>query len=151
MITIDLTDSGNRLKDGCISELKNKRLTKFGSVNASGKLAASFEVKHNKNGYQILAADYVEEIIYGRPPNSQRPIKFEDIVAWCKIRGIKISPKTIIKSLIKKGNTIWQTYHGAESGIFNDSIGNELPILTKEIENFTEVQITSEIFKNFYD
>lgn len=60
--------------------IKEKPVTRFGAVNASGDLAASVRYEVNARGLKVFAADYIYNVEYGRAPGKFPPR--EAILSW---------------------------------------------------------------------
>lgn len=113
-----------RLKD----DIKNKRITKYGSVNASGRLANSvrYEVTNLGETLKVYAEDYIDYLVYGRSPGKFPPK--EPILKWISDKGITpdgISVNSLAyliqRKIAQKGTTIFEQ-GGSDllSGILTD-------------------------------
>lgn len=89
-----LTAYGAELITGLRERIKSFPATRFGPVNASGKLAASLrcEVSETASGYRLMlyAASYALALEFGRKPG-----KFPNLTAireWIQAKGIVPHP-----------------------------------------------------------
>ena len=89
-----LTAYGQHLVDECRKEVATTRVTKFGAVNASGRLAASlaFTVAETPTGYrlELTANKYVLTLLYGRNPGKMPPL--QAIQQWIVDKGLVPHP-----------------------------------------------------------
>ena len=145
-----LNKLGLELTDRLVKDIQTKRVTKYGAVNASGRLAKSVNYKVNGSTLTISAEQYIGALEFGRKPGKKPP---RDVIRkWIDEKGIipngisKDSLAFLIQRKIgEEGTTIWQQ-GGSDlvSGIFNDA-------LTKEIENdfynLIASEVTSEVLK----
>ncbi len=126
-------------------DIKNKRVTRYGAVNASGQLYDS--VRYDVTGGEMLsvyAEDYIYYLIYGRA-NGKRPPK-DAILKWIDAKGI--TPDGITKDSLafliqrkigEKGTTIFEQ---GGSDLLSDIISDDLVI---EAQN----QLANEILNSF--
>lgn len=104
-----------------------KRNFKNRTVNASGRLADSAEVRISDNKMEILINDYIYNLEYGVPPG-RSTATVSDIIAWAAVKPVELrgnpyaAANTIIKSMKLKGTIIYQDYKGASTGIVGDII-----------------------------
>jgi hypothetical protein len=139
-----LNKLGQELTDRLVKDIQTKRVTKYGAVNASGRLAKSVNYKVNGSTLTISAEQYIGALEFGRKPGKRPP---RDVIRkWIDEKGIipngisKDSLAFLIQRKIgEEGTTIWQQ-GGTDlvSGIFNDA-------LRKEIENDFYSLIASEV------
>ena len=139
-----LNKLGLELTDRLVKDIQTKRVTKYGAVNASGRLAKSVNYKVNGSTLTISAEQYIGALEFGRKPGKRPP---RDVIRkWIDEKGIipngisKDSLAFLIQRKIgEEGTTIWQQ-GGSDlvSGIFNDA-------LRKEIENDFYSLIASEV------
>jgi hypothetical protein len=89
-----LNEYGRTLVDACVKEVQQTRVTSFGVVNASGRLAASlaYTAQETPTGYrlQLTANAYVLTLIYGRNPGKFPPLK--SIQQWIVDKGLVPHP-----------------------------------------------------------
>lgn len=135
-----LNDYGTSLVATLQDAIRNKPVTRFGVVNASGRLADSlrFEVAETSTGYRLslYAASYALTLEYGRKPG-----KFPNLAAikqWIQDKGIVPHPDAkgrtpstdslaflIGRKIASSGTTIYQA--GQPTGLFGQVIGDNVP------------------------
>lgn len=92
--------------------IKSKPLTKFGVVNASGKLADSVRYDIRDNVMRVYSLDYIYYLEKGRKPGKKPPRKV--IEQWIKDKGIISTLKTsslaylIQRKIGEEGTTVFQ-------------------------------------------
>lgn len=107
--------------------IKTKRITKFGAVNSSGRLHDSVEIVYADNGFKIIANGYIEGLIDGIAPG-QSTARVLDIKTWINEKPVNTPLPTntlaylITRSISKKGNMVWRTHKGANSGLLEDAL-----------------------------
>lgn len=108
---------GQSLVDRLRDDIRNKRVTKYGAVNASGRLADSVNYKINGNKLELWAEDYIYYLEKGRRPtrNSGTGEVRKNIRKWIDDKGINptdISKDSlaylIARKIHLKGNTVYQ-------------------------------------------
>tara|TARA_R110000744_G_scaffold38649_5_gene88388 strand:+ start:394 stop:888 length:495 start_codon:yes stop_codon:yes gene_type:complete len=110
--------------------IKTKRITKFGAVNSSGRLHDSVEIQYTDNGFKILANGYIEGLIDGIAPG-QSTATHEGISSWIKQKPVSSNLPTntlanlIVRVISKKGNMVWRTHKGSNSGLLEDALKQE--------------------------
>lgn len=135
---IILRNFAEQLKADIQTAIKTKKVTKYGAVNSSGRLHDSVEIKYTDNGFQILANDYIEGLIYGVAPG-QSTATIDQISRWIDEKPIKASipngtlAALIIRKQMKEGNMIWRTHKGANSGLLTDALSDD------KFDNFVEL------------
>ena len=139
-----LNKLGLELTDRLVKDIQTKRVTKYGAVNASGRLAKSVRYDVKNSTLTVYAEQYIGALEFGRKSGKKPP---RDVIRkWIDEKGI--TPNGISKDSLafliqrkigEEGTTIWQQ-GGSDlvSGIFNDA-------LTKEIENDFYSLIASEV------
>lgn len=146
-LELKLDAFGKQIVDRLKDDIKNKRVTKFGSVNSSGKLADSVRHEVTANGLTIWANDYIYYLIHGRKPGKFPPKA--PILQWIKDKPINsdIKPESLAfliqRKISKKGTTIFQQ-GGSDllSGI------TESEFFTNIVDELSEsllTEITSEV------
>ena len=145
-----LNKLGLELTDRLVKDIQTKRVTKYGAVNASGRLAKSVRYHVKNSTLTVYAEQYIGALEFGRKSGKKPP---RDVIRkWIDEKGIipngisKDSLAFLIQRKIgEEGTTIWQQ-GGSDlvSGIFNDA-------LTKEIENdfynLIASEVTSDVLK----
>lgn len=141
-----LDDYGKSLVATLQDAIRTKQVTRFGPVNASGRLADSlrYEVAESATGYTLLlyGASYALTLEYGRKPG-----KFPSLTAiqqWVEDKGIVPAPDAngrtpgtkanakgysqlaylIARKIANKGTTIYQA--GQPTGLFGQVIGADI-------------------------
>jgi hypothetical protein len=108
--------------------IRTKDVTGYGASNASEKLVNSVEIEYHETGFRILANHYIYYLIYGRKPG-----RFPNITAikdWIVDRGIKTELPInslaflIARKISEEGNSVWQKFHGADSGLLSDALSD---------------------------
>jgi hypothetical protein len=139
-----LNKLGLELTDRLVKDIQTKRVTKYGAVNASGRLAKSVRYDVKNSTLTVYAEQYIGALEFGRKSGKKPP---RDVIRkWIDEKGI--TPNGISKDSLafliqrkigEEGTTIWQQ-GGTDlvSGIFNDA-------LRKEIENDFYSLIASEV------
>lgn len=122
---------GERITTQLKDDIRNKRVTKYGPVNASGALADSVRFEVSDGVLRVYALDYSFYLEHGRKPGKMPPR--DAIVKWIQDKGI--APRIPINSLAyliqkkigAKGTTIFEQ-GGSDliSGIINESLINDL-------------------------
>lgn len=131
-----LNEIGQVVSDRLVSDIKTKRVTKYGAVNASGKLAESvrYDVTNNGETLRVYAEDYIYYLVHGRA-NGKRPPK-QAIREWIDAKGI--SPDGISKDSLafliarKIGESGTTIYQQGGSDLLSDIITDELVIQVKQ-------------------
>ncbi|MGI4871503.1 MAG: hypothetical protein ACRYFX_10030 [Janthinobacterium lividum] len=148
-----LTTYGDQLLVALREEVKQKPVTRFGPVNASGQLAAGLrvEVGEISDGYRLslYAPTYVLTLIYGRRPGKFPPllaieqwIEDKGIVPHPDAKGRAVSTKSLAyligRKLANKGTEIFKAGSNLFSEIAPDIAAKKLaeylvPTLREEI------------------
>jgi hypothetical protein len=151
-----LNKLGQELTDRLVKDIQTKRVTKYGAVNASGRLAKSVNYKVNGSTLTISAEQYIGALEFGRKPttNGNKPGKLKDVIRqWIDEKGI--TPKDgiskdslaflITRKIHREGTTIWQQ-GGTDlvSGIFNDALRKEIE---NDFYNLIASEVTSDVLK----
>ena len=134
--------------------IKTKRITKFGAVNSSGRLHDSVEIIYTDNGFKILANGYIEGLIDGIAPN-QSTATTGQISTWIKEKPVSANIPTntlahlITRAISKKGNMVWRTHKGQNSGLLEDALKQSKfdsfvdIIASKAVEGLTDNIVTA--------
>jgi hypothetical protein len=129
---------------------KSKGLGSFSSpVTATGRLADSISYEIDDTQIRITALSYIDNVIYGTPPNASPRPTLMDIDNWLGIKGLPYSSFSVMRNLELYGSSIYQEFQGAESNLLEDFILNgevrpEIPeqlaqrIMAVSIENVIE-------------
>lgn len=109
---------GSAIVEKLKADIKTKRITKFGVVNASGKLADSVRYEVYDLGVRIYALDYIYYLQFGRAPNKNKSTEALHkwvgwagstfIKDWVEEKGINLNPYAVAYSIARKGNTVYQ-------------------------------------------
>jgi hypothetical protein len=127
---IILRNFAEQLKAEIQKAIKTKKVTKFGAVNSSGRLHDSVEIKYTKNGFQILANDYINGLIWGVRPG-ETTATLGNIQNWIQEKPVSSSlPTNTLAALIlrkqqKEGNMVWRTHKGVNSGLLTDALSDD--------------------------
>ena len=116
--------------------VRTKKVSNYkkSAVNASGNLDRSITYAILPNGLEIYANEYVYYVIYGRKPGRQPP--YQVIRDWIDDKGIQPDSGNtdkdkdsfawaIVKSMAKKGTTIYRTFGGVDNGLFSEIFDTE--------------------------
>lgn len=144
-----------QLKAEIQKAIKTKRVTKFGAIHSSGRLHDSVEIRYTENGFQILANDYIDNLIWGVRPGESKATK-ADIARWIDEKPINSSVPTdslaamILRAQQKEGNMVWRTHKGANSGLLTEALSDD------KFDRFTELiasqsvdELTDAIIESF--
>jgi hypothetical protein len=134
--------------------IKTKRITKFGAVNSSGRLHDSVEIIYTDNGFKILANGYIEGLIDGIAPGKSTARNL-DIKTWIQEKPLSVPipintlAYLIVRSISKKGNMVWRTHKGQNSGLLEDALKQDKfdafvqLIASKAVEGLTDNIVTA--------
>lgn len=131
-----LDEVGRVVSDRLVNDIKTKRVTKYGAVNASGKLAESvrYDVTNNGETLRVYAEDYIYYLVHGRK-NGKRPPK-QAIREWIDAKGISpdgISKDSLAFLIARKIGEVGTTiYQQGGSDLVSDIITDELVIQVKQ-------------------
>lgn len=145
-----LTALGQELTDRLVKDIQTKPVTKYGAVNASGRLAKSVKFDVKNSTLTIYAEQYIGALEFGRRSGKRPP---KDVIRkWIDEKGIipngisKDSLAFLIQRKIgEEGTTIWQQ-GGSDlvSGIFNDQLKDSI---ANDFYNLIASEITSDVLK----
>lgn len=139
-----LQESQARLTAGIVDEIRTTKVTRFGSVNASGKLAASVESRPTPKGYEVVLFGYAYYLVYGRKPGQPPPV--DPLKQWAASKGLNTGiAYAIANKISKEGTTIWKQYKGAESGLFQSAISQEAGKIAEELGQYYATTIASDL------
>lgn len=95
------------------NDILNKKVTKYGSVTASGQLAQSVRYEVDESGLRVYANDYIVYLIEGRRPGKFPPK--QPIIDWIDDKGIQFDnikkeslAFLIQRKISKEGTTAFQ-------------------------------------------
>lgn len=147
---------------GIQENIRTKRVTKFGAMNASGQAADSIKYRLTDNGFEIYvsgkAVAYFDALETGRKPGKHpRP---EDLRPWVLLKDLPrkwgVSEKSAIflvgRSIAKRGTTVFQ--QGGKTGIISDWINEKriqelrelvLPVFAEEVSSLILGEFKSDI------
>jgi len=138
---------------GIQDNIRTKRVTKYGPMNASGLAAESVYYRLTDTGFQIYvkgrAVAYFDTLETGRRPG--KPPPKGSMIEWVELRNIpnkwkvtsEIADNIVRFSMAKKGSNLYQM--GGNSGIIKDFINPELikelkdeviPIYVENVTNY---------------
>ena len=138
--------------------IREKNVSGFGPSNASGRLAASVEVRPTDKGGQVVANKYIEQLVYGRGP-TQKQGQGElraAIRRWIDDKGINSDiPKDSLAFLIarkihREGTALYRRTGGQDSGLLDEALNEQRIIaLLDGLGSELEARITSEVMRTF--
>jgi len=138
-----------QIKADIQTAIKTKRITKYGAVNSSGRLHDSVEIVYTDGGFKILANGYIEGLIDGIAPGQSTATNL-GIKTWIQEKPLSVPipintlAYLIVRSISKKGNMVWRTHKGANSGLLEDALKQDKfdrfvdLIASKAVENITD-------------
>jgi hypothetical protein len=136
------------LYDGVGKAITSKDVTRYGPVNASGRLLRSREIRKDKLNRLLLVNRYAYSLVYGRKPGTPPPVSA--IRDWLKSKGLDLNEYAVQKSIAKKGNVIYQTYHGSNDGLFSEVVNDQvLDAFTEKLAGLWAAEVSSELMKGF--
>ncbi len=140
-----MTNLGATIERELKSEIMTKKVTRFGAVNASGKLAKSIRFEADKNGVRVFANDYFYYLENGRKPGKRPPRNV--IKEWLQVKGIKPQGKITLDSLA----FLIQRKIGEKGTIIHQQGGSRLleDVVTKELIDNVKVQLMMAFRNNF--
>lgn len=120
--------------------IRNKPVTRFGAMNASGRTAASLSYELDDNGGRIYGAGYIFALEFGRKPTTGAGSGGESlkdrIRVWIDEKGIQPNPGSngkpvskdslaflISRKIHNEGTILYK--QGAQSGILTDVINEQ--------------------------
>ena len=141
--------------------VKTKKISNFrkDAVNASGKLDRSIEYRLVADGLEIWVNEYAYYLIFGRRPGKQPP--YDAIRDWIDEKGIVPEEGNteedkdslawaIVISMAKKGNTIFRTFAGENSGLFSEVFDEQTLIeLEEDLQDAIQVEYESMLDREF--
>jgi hypothetical protein len=145
-----LNKLGQELTDRLVKDIQTKRVTKYGAVNASGRLAKSVRYDVKNSTLTVYAEQYIGALEFGRKPGKRPP---RDVIRkWIDEKGI--TPNGISKDSLafliqrkigEEGTTIWQQ-GGTDlvSGIFNEALVDSIQ---KDFAQLIAAEISSDVLK----
>lgn len=129
---------------GVILEIQSKNLTGFGPSNASGDLISSVTKELTDDGGIIEINGYAYQLVFGRKPGTMPPV--DEIQRWIDKKGLDLNAYAVAKSIQKKGTTIYMKYSPGESGLFEDTLGEDnLETFLNELSDDIISSISSQI------
>lgn len=167
-----LTEKGNELVNLVRTQIRAKKVTKYGAMNASGRTAESVHYEFDDNEFRLYAAGHIFKLETGNAPGTKVP--FSRLRAWIDEKPIAIqltarmdgAPRKhrdgsaitleeqkdsvawgIKKAIEQRGTVLFQ--QGGKSGILTDVINSES--VTSIIDAlFFEFQaiVTSKLLEN---
>ncbi len=150
LLEIKLNQIGQLLVDRLVKDIKEKPVTKYGAVNASGDLAKSIRYEVYENGVKIIGNDYIYYLEKGRKSGKRPP---KDVIRkWIDDKGI--NPTDISKDSLAfliqrkiglKGTTIFEQ---GGSDLVSGLLDSEFfANITKELEDEIVFEIKADLFK----
>lgn len=146
-----LDNFGKRITEQLKQAIRELPVTRFGAVNASGRLADSVRYEVNERGLKVFAADYIYYIEHGRAPGKFPPI--DSIKQWIEDKGLNFDIPVnslaflIARKIAQKGTTAWQQ-GGTElvESVINDDLIKEI---TVGLLARLKIDVMSEILKAY--
>ncbi len=89
------------------------------TVDATGKLKSSLR-KELKNGQEleVWCLAYIDKLIFGQPPGEK--VEVSEIETWLAAKGLDYNSTTVARNIRAVGSSIWNQFHGANSGLLSD-------------------------------
>lgn len=135
-----LAGFAERTIQGIRNNIKEKQVTKYGAMNASGKMADSLGYRIDDKGLTIYSTEKFFTVLEtGRKPGKRPPISV--VEQWIKDKPIAsdINPKSlaflIARKIGEKGSLLYR--QGGNSGVISDFI-NETKIQEDLINLLTD-------------
>lgn len=135
-----LAGFAERTIQGIRNNIKEKQVTKYGAMNASGKMADSLGYRIDDKGLTIYSTEKFFTVLEtGRNPGKRPPISV--VEQWIKDKPIAsdINPKSlaflIARKIGEKGSLLYR--QGGNSGVISDFI-NETKIQEDLINLLTD-------------
>lgn len=144
-----LAEYGQEISERLRDDIRNKRVTRYGAVNATGALAFSVRYEVNDKGLTVYAAEYMEEVNRGRKPGKFPNI--QDIKDWIDDKGLSYdipidSLAYLIARKIAKFGTV--AYQQGGTDLVEDII---TPAYVEEIRQDIGEAIVKEITSSIID
>lgn len=125
-----LRELGGEIQAKIVDAIKDKQVTKYGAVNASGKLANSIRFETTNNGERLVvyAEDYIDYLVYGRSPGKRPP---KDVIRkWIDDKGLEpigISKDSLAYLIARKiGNEGTEIYKQGGSNLLDGILTFEM-------------------------
>lgn len=133
------------------NDILQKRVTKYGAVNASGDLAKSVRYEVDSTGLRVYANDYIYYLVHGRKPGKFPPK--DVLIEWVQLRNfapdLPMNQRTFLagRSMKEKGTTAWiQGGTDLIDDVINDTLIREI---TQAFADDYIKQIKSEILNAY--
>lgn len=127
LVTAILTGFAQQTIEGIRNNIKTKQVTKYGAMNASGKMADSLGYRIDSKGLVIFSSEkYFTVIETGRKPGKRPPISA--IEQWIKDKPVAsdINPRSlaflIARKIGEEGSLLYR--QGGRSGVISDFIND---------------------------
>ena len=142
-----LSGFGQQIVDQLKTDIKEKRVTKYGAVNASGDLQRSVRFTVDERSLKVFAEDYIYYLEHGRKPGKFPPIA--PIKQWIEEKNLTFDIPIaslaflIARKIARKGTTAWEQ---GGTDLVSDIVNTELidEILSSLSDAFAK-EITSDI------
>lgn len=147
----NLTEKMNEVVARIQSNIKNKRVTKHGVANASGRTAASLHFEIDDNEIRLYGAKHIFALEYGRKPTTgggDGSLR-ERIRVWLDEKGISPQPGANGKAISKDSLAylIARKIHNEGTELFRQ--GGNSGILADVINEQTIAGISEALFYEF--
>lgn len=146
-----LTQFGEEIVTSLKQAIQELPVTRFGAVNASGKLADSVRYEVNERGLKVYAADYIYYVEHGRAPGKFPPI--DSIKQWIEDKGLNFDIPInslaflIARKIAQKGTTAWEQ---GGTDLVESVINPELiSDITESLLARLRIDVRSEILKAY--
>lgn len=123
-----------------VDAIKNKKVERYTNfkgnfsavVNTTGRLANSVNVKADGDEVGVYALEYIQYLVYGRPPSKKWP-PVDKIGGWISNKGLGLNKWATSNNIRLRGSSIWQRWKGQNSGLLDFDYSAEYSQLTAEI------------------
>jgi hypothetical protein len=146
---------GERVVAELKRNVREKRVTRFGAVNSSGKLHDSIRYELHAEGLRVMAADYIYQIEHGRKSGKFPPKAA--IEEWVRAKPVvsDISFDSLVflirRKIAREGTTIFQQ-GGSDlvSSVVNKSLIDEInaELGSSEVQQIVSFILDSANFEN---
>ncbi len=113
-------------------------------VNATGKLAASLRKEVDPAMLEVWCLSYIDKLIFGQPPGEK--VEVSEIETWLSAKGLDYNSTTVARNIRAVGNSIWNQFHGANSGLLS---GINIEAKANEIKQKLLLKTVEEIKQEF--
>ena len=114
-------------------------------ATASGNLANSIDYEIGDNEIRVMAASYIDNVLFGTPPG-RSSATLSEIERWIAHKGLDLTPHGVLRSLENNGSSIWQEWNGQETDLLSEYVNNGIvnPEIIEELKRrVSEKSITT--------